>query len=148
MNNIGTNTLTLAVPLTRHVQRGFTLIEVMMALAIVAIALSAVSRTMGMSVSNQAQLETKVAATWLAQNELLRVQLMPGLRSEAVQTHDFMGRTWQSELTTEPTLLPGVVKAQMRITEQHVVLQSESKSASQRFSKTQAHATLVSVVGE
>lgn len=148
MNNVGTNSLTLAAPTEWHAQSGFTLIEVMMALAIVAIALSAVSRTMGMSVSNQAQLETKVAATWLAQNELLRVQLMPNTRAEALQEHTFMGRTWQSELTTEPTLLPGVVKAQMSVSELPPADFIKRAGQVKDANAPRADARLVTVVGE
>ncbi len=50
--------------------RGFTLLEVLVALAIVAIALAAVARVDGVSLDSSAQVKQHMFATWIAQNRL------------------------------------------------------------------------------
>lgn len=51
-------------------QRGFTLLEILVALAILAIALTAASRAVGLSIVNASQLRLVVMADWVAQNRL------------------------------------------------------------------------------
>jgi general secretion pathway protein I len=55
--------------------RGFTLIEVIIALAILAIALAATGRATHGSADSSAMLKTKLLATWVAQNRLAELQL-------------------------------------------------------------------------
>lgn len=54
---------------------GFTLIEVLIALAILAIAICAVLKTLGDSARNASQLQTKLAAHWLAMNKVAECQV-------------------------------------------------------------------------
>jgi general secretion pathway protein I len=56
--------------------RGFTLIEVLVALAIVGVALAATMRASGALVSNSAALRMKLYATWSAENALAEVRLV------------------------------------------------------------------------
>jgi general secretion pathway protein I len=49
---------------------GFTLLEVLVALAIVAVALSAAVRAGGVSIDSSAQVKERMLATWVAQNRL------------------------------------------------------------------------------
>jgi len=99
-------------------QNGFTLIEVLVALAVVSVALAALSRAMGLTVSNQAGLEERIVATWVAQDELVKLQVLPNSRAEAKQEVTFLNRNWTTEMTTEDTLIPDVKKVTMTITEQ------------------------------
>ncbi len=50
--------------------RGFTLIEILVALAILAIALAAAARASGMSISSSDRLRQHLLASWVAQNRL------------------------------------------------------------------------------
>ena len=59
---------------TSH-QRGFTLVEVLIALAIIAISLGAILNTSGNQASQAAYLKQKTIAHWVAMNELTQLQL-------------------------------------------------------------------------
>jgi general secretion pathway protein I len=50
--------------------RGFTLLEVLVALAIIAIALTAAVRAAGVSLDSSAQVKERMLASWVAQNRL------------------------------------------------------------------------------
>lgn len=54
----------------RRWQRGFTLVEVLVALAVLAIALAAIMRTMGQAIDATATLREHDLALWVAQNRL------------------------------------------------------------------------------
>jgi len=55
--------------------RGFTLVEVLVALAVLAIALVAVLRTMGQAVDTTIALRERNVALWVAQNRLTEHQI-------------------------------------------------------------------------
>ncbi len=103
-------------PMKCHHQAGFTLIEVLIALVVAAVALAALSRALGITATNQGNLSQKVAATWVAQDVLLQKQLFP--TSETPKTITQSGRQWQIELDSSPSLMPNyqqvrvVVKAE------------------------------------
>jgi len=65
---------------------GFTLIEVLIALAVLAIALAAIMRTVGQSIDLTIELRDRNLALWVAQNRLISHQLL---------------RDWPSPDTTE-----------------------------------------------
>ncbi len=117
----------------RNCQKGFTLIEVMVALAVVSIALAALSRAMGLTVSNHSALDERIVATWVAEDELVRLQVLPSSRPEAKRKVEMLNRSWVTELKTEDTLIPDIKKATMTVTPEG--------------QKTPA-ATLVTVVGQ
>ena len=54
--------------------RGFTLIEVLVALAILAVALAAASRASAMMADSSAELREHLLASWVAQNRLAELQ--------------------------------------------------------------------------
>lgn len=62
-------------PLGRARTRGFTLLEVLVALTIVAVALTATMRAMGSMTSASQSLQTRMIATWSAENDLANLRL-------------------------------------------------------------------------
>lgn len=66
--------------------RGFTLLEVLVALAIIAIALTAAVRATGVSLDSSAQVKERMFATWIAQNRLAELtarHIFPDLGSSS-----------------------------------------------------------------
>ncbi|MFO7604549.1 MAG: type II secretion system minor pseudopilin GspI [Gammaproteobacteria bacterium] len=55
--------------------RGFTLLEIMVALAILAVGMSALVRVAGDNVSNAAYLKSKTFAQWVAANKVNEIQI-------------------------------------------------------------------------
>lgn len=110
-------------PLNLH--KGFTLLETLVAMAILAIAMVAVIQTAGSSVTAQNHLQEKVFAEWVVLNQLTRMQvaseLTSGLTSglpevgEYEGTEKMAGRQWrwlaEVEATSNPYLLKATVHA-------------------------------------
>ncbi|MBN2648010.1 MAG: type II secretion system minor pseudopilin GspI [Thiotrichales bacterium] len=117
-------------------QRGFTLIEVLIALVVAAIALSALSRALGVSAQSQSYLEEKIVATWVAQNTLLQLQL-EGAQGNFAERQILFGREWQVSREIENTELADFKK--LRIDVRAVVNNQAADRVSSR---------LISVVGQ
>jgi general secretion pathway protein I len=87
---------------------GFTLIEVMVALAIVAIALGAGIKAAGALTSNADRLTDMTAAQWCADNQLTAFKLahqFPGI-GDADFACEQLGRNYPGHLLTRPTPNP------------------------------------------
>lgn len=93
-----------------NAQRGFTLLEVLVALAIFAVVAASVLTTSANSVRNAARLEEKALAGWIADNQLAELQLAkpapPGGRSN--RELNFAGRSWEVLQDVQTTSDPGM----------------------------------------
>jgi general secretion pathway protein I len=91
---------------TRRAQLGFTLLEVLVALAILAITMAAVSRTASSSIHHVDALRTRVIADWVAQNRLALHQARGDWPAPGIQTGEEVqaGQTypWQEEVIATP----------------------------------------------
>ena len=88
---------------------GFTLIEVMVALAIVSIALLAALRAAGQGTANTSELRTRLMASWVAENVLAehraRGDWLPLGIQRGSQFQSGVEFRWREEVTSLPSPL-------------------------------------------
>jgi general secretion pathway protein I len=100
--------------------RGFTLIEVLVALAIVAITLGAGIKAAGSLTSNTARLAEVTAAQWCADNQLTALKLaslagqFPDI-GDGDFSCDQLGRTYAGKLIVRPTPNPNFRRVDARV---------------------------------
>jgi general secretion pathway protein I len=90
--------------------RGFTLIEVLVALAIVAIGMAAVLEALTSSANTAAFLQDKTFADWVALNRLETLRLsgnFPATGSSSDHV-DYAGQSWQWQQKVTTTQIPDV----------------------------------------
>ncbi|MDT8410284.1 MAG: type II secretion system minor pseudopilin GspI [Wenzhouxiangellaceae bacterium] len=84
-------------------EAGFTLIEVLVALVIVAVALGALGKAAGRALDTQQQIELRTMALWVADNQLAEIGLArpirPGTRTGSSRMG---GRDWRWQSRIEP----------------------------------------------
>lgn len=87
---------------------GFTLIEILVALAIVAVALAAGMRSLAQSTDSATLLKQRTVALWVAQNRLAEAQLAPGGPALGAREGDEIqaGRrlVWRENVTATPNV--------------------------------------------
>ncbi|MEO8241426.1 MAG: type II secretion system minor pseudopilin GspI [bacterium] len=89
--------------MTRQPTHGFTLIEALIALAILAITAVSFLRATEANVARVTALETRAAASWAAQNRLAELTLGTPVPSEPVE---LLGRSYKVDVATTPTADP------------------------------------------
>ena len=97
--------------------RGFTLIEVLVALAIVAITLGAGIKAAGSLTSNTARLADVTAAQWCADNRLTALKLAhqyPDI-GDADFACEQLGRAYAGKLVVRPTPNPNFRRVDARV---------------------------------
>lgn len=83
--------------------RGFTLLEVLVALAVVAIALGALARAASQAIDTQQALEERSLALWVADKVLAEMQLETALAPGRRQGQESMGnRDWHWDALIQP----------------------------------------------
>jgi general secretion pathway protein I len=90
--------------------RGFTLVEVVVALAIVAIGMLAVFKTIGDTVHNVSDLRDRTFAAWIADNRITEVRIsgeMPSVDETAGEL-EYAGRRWHWVTNVSQTQVAGL----------------------------------------
>jgi general secretion pathway protein I len=97
--------------------RGFTLIEVLVALAIVAVGMAAVMRTISSSADTIFYLRDKTFAQWVALNQIANLRITgqtPGVGNSEGDT-DYAGRKWHWRQEVVASEVPGVERIDVRV---------------------------------
>lgn len=106
----------------RTSNKGFTLLEVMVALMVVAVALPAMLILIMSQLDGAASIRDKTFAYWIAENELTRIRLrqqhFPNERLSETESGevDMIGIQWRWELETEETEIEKFYRLGMRVT--------------------------------
>ncbi len=101
--------------------KGFTLIEVLVALAIFAISVTALTGTFQANINNAGRLKDKTMATWVAQNKLVELKAAYNLNKSVPSTAKrvdkvkFAERDWLVETSGEKTLQGALIKVFIEI---------------------------------
>jgi general secretion pathway protein I len=97
--------------------RGFTLLEVLVALAIFAVVAASVLSASARSLQTAARLEDKTFATWLADNRLQEIQLADAPPAEGREQGEesYAGRRWQWQTEVQPTSEPEMLRITVRV---------------------------------
>lgn len=101
----------------RHAASGFTLIEVLVALAIVAVSLGAGIRAAGALTGNAERLGDVSAAQWCADNQLANLKLarqFPGV-GDSDFVCEQLGRQYKGQLVVRPTPNPNFRRVDARV---------------------------------
>jgi general secretion pathway protein I len=97
--------------------RGFTLIEVLVALAIVTIGMAAVMEALTSSANTAIYLQDKTFAEWVALNRMETVRLTgaPPATGTSNDTIDYAGRSWEWQEKVSSTQVKGMVKIEVDV---------------------------------
>ena len=101
--------------------RGFTLVEVLVAVAIVAITLGAGLRAAGVLVDNAQRLDEVVGAQWCAENALAALKLagqFPGV-GDADFSCEQLGRPYRGRLHVQRTQYPDLRLVDASVADEH-----------------------------
>ncbi|NRB40356.1 MAG: type II secretion system minor pseudopilin GspI [Pseudomonadales bacterium] len=94
--------------LYKKTQSGFTLIEVMVAVAVIAVALPALTMSMITQIDGTAYLRDKMQAQWVAENQLAEIRIKNRTtgqvpKSKQTGSEELADRNWRWEITSEAT---------------------------------------------
>lgn len=97
--------------------RGFTLVEVMVALAIAALALGAVAAAVSQMIDSATAMEQRTYASWIGQNKIAELRLANVVPEVGEDSDDvtFAGREWRWESTISETGVEGLYRVDVDV---------------------------------
>lgn len=98
-------------------QRGFTLLEVLVALVVLALALVALTHTAAGETDAYAKLRDRTLASWVASNALTETRLQAGLPAlgERDGQEEFANRRWHYRITVAATPAAGIRRLRVAV---------------------------------
>lgn len=97
-------------------ERGFTLMEVLVALAVLAIAMGALIRSVSASASSASYLRDRTLAHWVAMNKVAELQVLQQSRSGAEEgTEDMANHEWHWKVTATESGITGVQRLEVSV---------------------------------
>ena len=115
-NDKAKSTYTNSKPALSKHERGFTLIEVMVALAILAVVAVAASRASSAYLSSVDVLRTRTLAQFVAQNAAADLRIQDTwLTANKTQTINAQGRDWQVTMTATDAITPALKQVNITV---------------------------------
>ena len=104
-------------PNKRRGVRGFTLLEALVAVAILAIALGAIITSVARYADNANRLRDKTLALWVAHNRLTAIELLPSWPDIGTSSDEASmgGHRWRWHMTVRSTADPHVRRVDIRV---------------------------------
>jgi general secretion pathway protein I len=96
---------------------GFSLIEALVALTILAFASIALLRAGEAHIVRIGDLEARAIAGWVAENRLAEIALAPDRGDTLARDVDMLGRSWRIEQALEPTDDPELARVTLQVHE-------------------------------
>ncbi len=95
---------------------GFTLIEILVALVVIAIGMSAALKLSNQNIILQTELENRTYANWVAENLVIQMKLQKVMETGVIKGSDNMaGRIWYWQADIKPTFDADVLQLRMRV---------------------------------
>ncbi|MFO1402332.1 MAG: type II secretion system minor pseudopilin GspI [Steroidobacteraceae bacterium] len=103
----------------RRGARGFTLVEVLVALVVVALGMSAVLAALASAADSAGRLRDLTQAEWIALNQvsLVRLNLSAPREGRSEEDIDYAGRRWRWLSEVGTTEIPGLMRITVRVRE-------------------------------
>jgi general secretion pathway protein I len=103
----------------RRRTRGFTLVEVLVAVAIVALVLAAGARAGGTVLDNAQRLQDVTLAQWCVDNQLTEMRLVHDFPNEGVQSFgcDQLGQSMQGSMKVQATPNPSFRRVDVSVSD-------------------------------
>jgi general secretion pathway protein I len=101
----------------RNEARGFTLIEVLVALVVVGLGMLAVIQTVSQTANNTAYMRDKTIAHWIAMNKLTEVRLQPSAPpvDKSSDEVEMAGRDWRWTMEVKQTPVESIRRIEVRV---------------------------------
>lgn len=101
----------------RNEARGFTLIEVLVALVVVGLGMLAVIQTVSQTANNTSYMRDKTIAHWIAMNQLTQVRLLPGAPpiDKSSDEVEMAGRDWRWTMVVTQTPVESIRRIEVRV---------------------------------
>ena len=101
----------------RRVGRQFTLVEVMVALAIIALSLTAVAAKMGRMIDTSNAMRERTYASWIAQNQIAELRLA-NVQPEVSESNgevDYAGSSWRWRAVISESGIEGLFRVDVAV---------------------------------
>ena len=97
--------------------RGFTLIEVLVALIVVGLGMLAVIQTVSQTANNTSYMRDKTIAHWIAMNQLTQVRLQPSAPAidKSSDEVEMAGRDWRWTMEVKQTPVESIRRIEVRV---------------------------------
>ncbi len=98
-------------------QAGFTLIEIMVALAVLAIASAVLVRAAQAHIDLIGSLQSRAIAQWVAENRLIELEIAGRAPVAGEDVVEMLGRRWTVRVTPKPNADPDIVGVDVAVSE-------------------------------